>query len=193
MASFGTALEIADAAQVIQATETDRWYALQTKARHEKVVKERLEKRGVEIFLPTVTEIHRWSDRKKKVEVPLFSCYLFVRLAPTKMDRLRILCLEGVFRFVAHGNAGLPIPDEQIETVRSLVDSQVPCTPYPFFKAGQRLPKGRGGRFGLAEWRPHRGDFRRCHPAFPGSKGRRIQTRSGVTAFPIQSFRTFKL
>jgi transcription elongation factor/antiterminator RfaH len=149
MASFGTVLQIADAAQVLQATETERWYALQTKARHEKVVKERLEKRGVEIFLPTVTEIHRWSDRKKKVEVPLFSCYLFVRLAPTKMDRLRILCLEGVFRFVGHDNAGLPIPDEQIETVRSLVDSQVPCTPYPFFKAGQRVRISNGSLKGV--------------------------------------------
>ena len=139
MACFGTALQMKDETQVFQATETERWYALQTKARHEKVVKDRLEKRGVEIFLPTVTEIHRWSDRKKKVEVPLFSCYLFARMGASKMDRLRILCVDGVFRFVGHGNAGLPIPDEQIEAVRSLVDSDIPCAPYPFFKVGQRV------------------------------------------------------
>ncbi len=139
MASFGTALQIEPAPQMLQATETERWYALQTKARHEKVVKERLEKRGVETFLPTVTEIHRWSDRKKKVEVPLFSCYLFARLAPTKMDRLRILCVEGVFRFVGHGNEGLPIPDEQIDAVRSVLNSQSSYSPYPFLKIGQRV------------------------------------------------------
>jgi len=139
MASFGTALRMADMTQVLEATETERWYALQTKARHEKVVKERLEKRGVETFLPTTTEIHRWSDRKKNVEVPLFSCYLFARLAATKMDRLRILCVEGVFRFVGQGHEGLPIPDEQIEAVRSLVVSQLAYSPYPFFKVGQRV------------------------------------------------------
>lgn len=139
MACFGTALQMKDETQVFQATETERWYALQTKARHEKVVKDRLERRGVEIFLPTVTEIHRWSDRKKKVEVPLFTCYLFARMGASKMDRLRILCVDGVFRFVGHGNAGLPIPDEQIEAVRSLVDSDSPCAPYPFFTVGQRV------------------------------------------------------
>ena len=139
MASFGTALQIADAPSMIAAVETESWYALQTKARHEKAVQERLEKRGVETFLPTVTEIHRWSDRKKKVEVPLFSCYLFARLAPTKIDRLRILCVDGVFRFVGHGNEGTPIPDEQIESVRTVMSSQAPCSPYPFLKIGQRV------------------------------------------------------
>lgn len=139
MASFGAAVQISDAPQILQATEEERWYALQTKARHEKVVKERLEKCGVETFLPTTTEIHRWSDRKKKVEVPLFSCYLFARLASTKMDRLRILCVEGVFRFVGHGNEGLPIPDDQIEAVCSLVESQISYSAYPFFKVGQRV------------------------------------------------------
>lgn len=139
MASSGAALQIREAAGVSPVAETEQWFALQTQARHEKVVKERLEKRGVETFLPTMTEIHRWSDRKKKVEVPLFSCYLFARLAPTKMDRLRILCVEGVFRFVGHGNEGIPIPEEQIEAVKALIDSDVPCSPYPFFKVGQKV------------------------------------------------------
>jgi transcription antitermination factor NusG len=139
MASIGAALEIEGATQVLQGMENECWYALQTKARHEKVVQERLQGRGVETFLPMVTEIHHWSDRKKKVELPLFSCYLFARLAPTKMDRLRILCVEGVFRFVGHGNAGLPIPDEQIEAVRALVDSQLPYSSHPFFKVGQKV------------------------------------------------------
>jgi transcription antitermination factor NusG len=139
MASIGAALQIESAPQLLRGTGNECWYALHTKARHEKIVQERLQTRGVETFLPMITETHRWSDRKKKVEVPLFSCYLFARLAPTKMDRLRILCVEGVFRFVGHGNAGLPIPDEEIEAVRTLVHSQVPYMPYPFFKVGQRV------------------------------------------------------
>ena len=59
--------------------ETPRWFALHTRARHEKTVEHRLREEGMETFLPTVKEVHRWSDRKKTVEIPLFSCYVFVR------------------------------------------------------------------------------------------------------------------
>ena len=61
-----------------------RWYALHTRARHEKSVERRLRDQGMETFVPTTMEVHRWSDRKKKVEVPLFSCYVFVRCALTR-------------------------------------------------------------------------------------------------------------
>ncbi len=61
------------------AVDEQRWYALHTRARHERVVEHRLREQGMETFLPTVRETHRWSDRKKVVEVPLFSCYVFVR------------------------------------------------------------------------------------------------------------------
>jgi transcriptional antiterminator NusG len=149
MTSFGAALQLVETPQLVQTTEAECWYALQTRARHERVVKERLDKRGIETFLPTVTEIHRWSDRKKKVELPLFSCYLFARLAPTKLDRLRILSVEGVFHFVGQNGAGMPIPDEQIEVVRALIDSRLPCTPYPFLKTGQRVRVGSGSLRGI--------------------------------------------
>ena len=124
---------------VSESSQVEYWYALQTRARHERMVKMRLERRGVQTFFPTVTEVHRWSDRKKKVEVPIFSCYLFVRLTPTKLDRLRVLCVEGVFSVVGNRGAGLPIPDEQIEAVRALAESQLPCSSHPFLKIGQRV------------------------------------------------------
>ena len=116
-----------------------KWYALQTRARHEKVIAHRLREQGISTFLPLVTEVHRWSDRKKIVELPLFSCYLFAKLAPTNNeDRSRILRLDGVFQFVgAHG--GTPIPDEQIDAVRILVKEQIPVHSYPFLRIGQRV------------------------------------------------------
>ena len=43
----------------------ESWYAVQTRARHEKVVAHRLSEKGVVNFFPTVTEVHRWSDRKE--------------------------------------------------------------------------------------------------------------------------------
>jgi len=115
------------------------WYALQTRARHEKMVAHRLQQRGVTAFLPLATEVHRWSDRKKVVELPLFSCYLFAKLLPTNEDRLRALCVDGVLRLVGVRAEGTPIPDEQIDAVRALVEGQLPWGAYPFLNIGQRV------------------------------------------------------
>lgn len=121
------------------ATDTAHWYALQTRARHEKIVAQRLSEQGVTTFLPLITETHRWSDRKKLVELPLFGCYVFVRFCPSQEKRLHILRLEGVFKFVGVRGEGLPIPDNQIEAVRTLVSQQVPYRIHPFLKIGQRV------------------------------------------------------
>jgi transcription antitermination factor NusG len=142
-------LQFPNAAPLTECNPVEHWYALQTRARHERIVKERLDKRGILTFLPTLIEVHRWSDRKKKVEMPLFSCYLFARLAPTRLDQLRVLCVEGVFRFVGPRREGLPIPDEQIEAVRALVESQLPCSSHPFLKIGQRVRIRSGSLDGL--------------------------------------------
>ena len=99
--------------------------------------------------LPIVTEVHRWSDRKKTVELPLFSCYLFARLMPTNEDRLRVLTLDGVFQLVGGGRQGTPIPDEQINAVRALIEGQLPVSAYPFLKIGQRVRIRSGALSGI--------------------------------------------
>ncbi len=115
------------------------WYALLTQARHEKVVSQRLSEHGIPAFLPLVSEVRRWRNRKKKVELPLFSCYVFARLLPTSQDQLRALRIDGVFSLVGFRGAGTPIPDEQIEAVRRLVEGQLPLRSHPFLKIGQRV------------------------------------------------------
>jgi transcription antitermination factor NusG len=142
-------LQIGEMAPVTESTEVEHWYALQTRAKHERVVKDRLDERGVVTFLPMVTEIRRWSDRKKKLELPLFSCYLFARLAPTRLNRLRMLSVQGVFSFVGTRGEGLPIPNEQIEAVQALVQQQLPYSSYPFLKTGQRVRVCSGSLKGL--------------------------------------------
>jgi transcription antitermination factor NusG len=121
-----------------------RWYALHTRARHEKAVERRLRDQGMETFLPTTLEVHRWSDRKKKVEVPLFNCYVFVRCALSAEDRTRVYRVESVHGFVGVRGASLPIPDEQIESIRKVLTQSVSWRSYPFLKAGQRV-RVRGG------------------------------------------------
>lgn len=55
------------------------WYVFYTKSRQEKKVNDLLLKNGYEVFLPMQTVMRQWSDRKKKVEVPLFNSYIFVK------------------------------------------------------------------------------------------------------------------
>jgi transcription termination/antitermination protein NusG len=115
------------------------WYAVHTRARHEKSVAHRLQQRGVTTFLPVMTEIHRWSDRKKVVEVPLFNCYVFAKIAPNNTERLRVLQLDGVLSLVGKRGEGTPIPDSQIESVRIMIEEKLPWGSHPFLKIGQRV------------------------------------------------------
>jgi transcriptional antiterminator NusG len=119
--------------------DLEEWFAVQTRARHEKVVAQRLREVGVMTFLPLVKAVHRWSDRRKTVELPLFSCYVFVRLAPKNESRLRVLLIEGVLNFVGPRGQGVAIPDEQIDSLRRLLQEQLPYCSHPFLKIGQRV------------------------------------------------------
>jgi transcription termination/antitermination protein NusG len=131
---------IAPASPAIEAQpDAGEWFAVQTRARHEKVIAQRLRDKGVTTFLPLVREVHGWSDRRKTVELPLFSCYVFARVLPSNEDRLRVLVVDGVLKFVGPGGQGIPIPEEQIEAVRRLVEEQLPFCSHPFLKIGQRV------------------------------------------------------
>lgn len=120
-----------------------QWYAVYTRSRHERVVSQQLQLRGVRTFLPLVNEIHRWKDRKKNLEIPLFPGYTFVNISTTSEDRVRVLRVDGVVSFVGVRGEGTPIPETQIATVRELV-TKAKCAPHPFLEAGQRV-RIRGG------------------------------------------------
>jgi transcription antitermination factor NusG len=125
------------------AIETN-WFAIQTIARHEKRVAQRLREDHVTTFLPLMKEIHRWSDRRSKVEVPLFRCYVFVDIVQTDKERLKVLLTPGVLGFVGSEKHGTPIPEEQIESLRTAISQEVTCVPYPFIRVGKRV-RIRGG------------------------------------------------
>ena len=131
------------------AVEEKKWYAVQTRSRHEKAAEKYLCAQGVTTFLPMITEIHHWSDRKKIVECPLFSGYTFVRLAATTEERIRVLRTHGVVNFVGTHGIASPIPDEQIEAVKALMSSNVPFTNHQFLKVGQRVRVREGALDGV--------------------------------------------
>jgi transcription antitermination factor NusG len=124
--------------------ECASWYAIHTRARHERVVEQRLRAEGLETFLPITSEVHRWSDRRKSIEVPLFSCYVFVRFFLTPEQRVRVFRVYGILGFVGIRGQGTPIPDEQIDAVRTILTQRLPWSSHSFLKVGQRV-RIRGG------------------------------------------------
>jgi transcriptional antiterminator NusG len=124
--------------------EGSHWYAVHTKARHEKRIAAQFEEKDICTFLPLLRQIHRWSDRQCKVEVPMFSCYAFVRMVQAADERLKILRTPGVLGFVGCERQGSPIPWEQIESLRTAIAQNIPCFPHPFVNAGRRV-RIRGG------------------------------------------------
>ncbi len=129
---------------VAMAREFAQWYAIQTKPRHEKRAAAELEQKGITTFLPLISQLHRWSDRRKKIEVPLFSCYAFVNIEPSPETRVAVLRTNGVLSFVGSHNQGTSIPETQIENIRILLSNEVPFSCYPFLSVGQRV-RIRGG------------------------------------------------
>jgi transcription antitermination factor NusG len=124
---------------VAEGVNQRKWYAIQTRSRHEKIVDKHLRRQGIITFLPLAKEIHRWSDRKKEVESPLFGGYAFVRVAASPEERLKVLRTHGVVKFVGVGGVGIPIPEEQIEAVKAVTSANIPFRSYPFLKLGQRV------------------------------------------------------
>jgi transcription antitermination factor NusG len=124
--------------------ETRQWFAIRTRSRQEKLVADQLERQSIESFLPLVKRTHKWSDRKKQVELPLFSGYTFARLVLGSPDRLRVLKTQGVAGFVGVRGTGIPIPEEQIGSLRTLLANEIPMKDHPFLQIGQRV-RIRGG------------------------------------------------
>ena len=120
------------------------WFAIHTAPRHEKRIANQLTGTGVENYLPVVAHSHQWSDRRKKVDLPLFPCYTFVHIPPSAEQRVKVLRVPGVIGFVGAARQGIPIPDRQIENIRALLTSSIAFDPYPFLKIGQRV-RIRGG------------------------------------------------
>ena len=126
------------------APERPCWYAIRTRSRHEKMVAQQLRGQEVEAFLPLCTEVHRWSDRRKEVGLPLFPGYAFVRLVYSPAQRVRVLRTHGVAGFVGTQGRGIPIPDRQIEDIRILLGQNVPFKSHSALQIGQKV-RIRGG------------------------------------------------
>ena len=119
-----------------------KWYVVYTKARNEKKTALILEKSGIDVYCPIVKEVRQWSDRKKTVEVPLFSSYLFVHLAPK--ERELVYAAPGVVRYLFWLNRPAIVKDQEIETLKSWLSGEVLAAKVQTLKAGDCLSISQG-------------------------------------------------
>ena len=113
------------------------WFAIWTRSRHEKHVRDQLDQKHIEVFLPTMTKWSRWKDRKKKIDWPLFPGYCFARFDVT--DRLPILKCDGVVTIIGTDGTPSPIPSIEIDGIRQLMESELAYDPCPLIKEGQMV------------------------------------------------------
>jgi len=93
--------------------EMQKWYALHVRSRHEKKVASALEQKRIEVSLPMLQVTRQWSDRKKSIQKPVFSGYLFTRIS-LQHSRFHVLETHGVVRFAGIGKKITSIPDVQM-------------------------------------------------------------------------------
>jgi transcription antitermination factor NusG len=123
------------------------WFAVSVKTRAEKSVARMLETKGFEKFVPTYKETHQWSDRRKHIEMPLFTRYVFCRF--DDHFRLPILTTPGVLSVVGTPAGATPIEQCEIDALRRVSNAGVECQPWPFMQAGQRVRLRRGALSGI--------------------------------------------
>ena len=125
-----------------------KWYAVHTRSRHEKQVDLFLSERGVETFLPLVHTLSRRRDRKKHVDIPLFPGYLFV--FAEKESLYDVKYTRGVTRIIGTDlGVPTPIPDRQIQDIKSVMETEVQLDPFPYLKKGRMVRVKSGPLKGL--------------------------------------------
>ena len=124
-----------------------KWYAIRVRSRYEKKVLHDLEKAGFTVSLPLITMEREWSDRRKKVELPLFSGYVFIKI-DLEEAFYRVLQTVGVVQFVGLRGSPRPIPDRQMYWL-DLILTQESVTSYSDYPHGSEVKVTHGPLIGL--------------------------------------------
>lgn len=123
------------------------WFAVRVRSNCERTAAMHLRERGYEEFAPCYKAQRQWSDRKKTIDRFLFPGYVFARLDPE--NRLPVLSAPGVVGMVGFGKVPCPIPDREIEGIRTLLESGLLVQPWPFLQIGERVLIERGPLAGV--------------------------------------------
>jgi transcription antitermination factor NusG len=116
------------------------WFALSVRSRHEFVVHDVLRKKGIVTFLPSVKRVRQWKDRKMSVDFPLFPGYLFVSLLPHPEEFMKVIKIPGSVNLLSLvPGYPTPVPTEEIDALKIVLNSGTAFDVYPQFKEGARV------------------------------------------------------
>lgn len=127
-----------------------RWFAVYTKYKREKIVESRLKEKQIHVYLPLLKVVRKWEKSRKirTVELPLLSCYIFVKII--KKDYVRVLETEHVIKFVRFSKNLISIPEQEINTLKRVIGEEVEVTAdQEFYTAGDEVEIIRGNLTGL--------------------------------------------
>lgn len=118
------------------------WHAIYTRPKNEKKVSDQLSKLGIEAYCPMVTQMKQWSDRKKKVESPLISSYVFVNV--TEKERSKVFEVHGIVRYLYWLGKPAIIQDHEINALKESLKGILTSIEVQGIKPGDSLtiPKG---------------------------------------------------
>lgn len=119
------------------AQKSAAWYAVYTSAHREKKVAEQIRLRSIEYFLPLYETVHRWKDRRMRLQLPLFPGYVLVHTVP--QDHRAVVQIPGVVRFVSFNGSPAPLREEEIVALRSGLASGLRAEPHPYLAVGRRV------------------------------------------------------
>jgi transcriptional antiterminator NusG len=123
-----------------QPCEALQWFVIWTASHCERLVHDQLRAGGLDAFLPTVKTWSRQRGVRRTVAVPMFPGYVFVRRGMDKQSYVDVVKMRGVVRLLGEAWDRLsPVPDDEIDTIRRIVDTDVPVFPYPYLREGQQV------------------------------------------------------
>src|SRR5262249_33353386 len=131
----------------LELTNETPWFAIQVRTTHENRVTTLLDYQGHEYFSPVYQARRRWSDRIKRVDIPLFPGYVFCRFPLSA--RKSILKTPSVIRILGIGSVPTPIDDREIDALQTVVKARAGILPHPFLQVGQRVRIEDGPLYGL--------------------------------------------
>lgn len=121
------------------------WYVLRVRSRHEFVTHSELLRKGISSYLPTVRKMSQWKDRKKLVEFPLFPGYIFTSIDVNSQEYYSTLKTKGAVNILSlAAGEPAPVPCDEIDSLRILVESGEELDIYPHLKEGAKVLVKRG-------------------------------------------------
>lgn len=127
--------------------KASQWYAVRVKGRQEVQVSQMLRFKGYETLVPLYKATKKWSDRSKVVELALFPSYIFCQFDPYIHGK--IISTPGVTSIVGFGQGPVPVKEDEIASLKILMDSGTDCGPHSYFHAGEEVEVISGPLIGI--------------------------------------------